>query len=154
MIIKKYKTQLKNQIPYLISEKRYVVEDDFKVTKPSDVFDFCKNVLKTEKMAEEYSHVICFNSKGCPIGFFELSHGTINSSFMNTREVFQKALLIGAASIVLTHNHPSGDSAFSHQDIEVTKRIVEAGVLMSVPVNDHIITGIGNYYSMREMGHI
>jgi len=83
-----------------------------------------------------------------------LSEGSINSSIIDTREIFKKALAHNAASVILVHNHPSGDPAPSREDVEVTKRVAEAGRLLQVPVNDHIIIGDGCYSSMRELGYI
>jgi DNA repair protein RadC len=83
-----------------------------------------------------------------------LSEGSINSSIIDTREIFKKALAHNAASIILLHNHPSGDPAPSREDIDVTRKVVEAGRLLQVPVNDHIIIGDGTYASLRELGYI
>ncbi len=83
-----------------------------------------------------------------------LSEGSINCSIIDTREIFKKALAHNAASIILVHNHPSGDPAPSREDIEVTKRVVEVGGLLLVPVHDHIIIGDGTYASLRELGYI
>ncbi len=83
-----------------------------------------------------------------------LSEGSINCSIIDTREIFKKALAHNAASIILVHNHPSGDPAPSMEDIEVTKRVVEVGGLLQVPVHDHIVIGDGTYASLRELGYI
>ena len=71
---------------------------------------------------------------------------------LNPREVFMRALLIGASSIVLCHNHPSGDPEPSRQDMEMTKRFKESGELLGLPVMDHIIIGGSDYYSFMENG--
>ena len=93
------------------------------------------------------------NTKNKVIGVFEISHGNVNSSIVGTREIFQKALLANAVSIILMHNHPSGDPSPSREDIEVTRRIVEAGKIIGIQVLDHIIIG-DRYSSLKEKGHM
>lgn len=81
---------------------------------------------------------------------FELSHGTVKMSVVSPREVFQKALLANAVAIVLLHNHPSGDPTPSKQDINVTKRLMEAGDIIGVNVLDHLVIGRPGYFSLKE----
>ena len=154
MLIKKYKTQIKNQKPYLVQEKKYEISEKEKIVSPEIFYKFCIDALKSNKQAEEYVYIICLNSKNIPIGLFEVSHGSLNASIMNPREIFQKALLIGAASIIITHNHPSGDPESSSDDIKSTKRIIEAGLIIGISVLDHIITGNNGFLSMKERGYI
>lgn len=87
-------------------------------------------------------------------GVFELSHGNVNSSIFGVREIFQKALLVNAVSIILLHNHPSGNPQPSIQDIESTKRAVEAGRIVGVEVLDHLIIGDTSYVSLKEKGYL
>ena len=81
---------------------------------------------------------------------FELSHGTVKMSVVSPREVFQKALLANAVAIVLLHNHPSGDPTPSKQDINVTKRLMEAGDIIGINVLDHLVIGRPGYFSLKE----
>lgn len=81
---------------------------------------------------------------------FEISHGTVKMSVVSPREVFQKALLANAVAIVLLHNHPSGDCTPSKQDINVTKRLMEAGDIIGVNVLDHLVIGRPGYFSLKE----
>lgn len=81
---------------------------------------------------------------------FEISHGTVKMSVVSPREVFQKALLANAVGIVLLHNHPSGDCTPSKQDINVTKRLMEAGDIIGVNVLDHLVIGRPGYFSLKE----
>ena len=76
--------------------------------------------------------------------------GSLNASIIHSREVFRFAIEQAAASIILVHNHPSGDPAPSPEDIHATKQLVEAGKLLDIPVTDHFIIGDGCYISMRE----
>jgi len=79
-----------------------------------------------------------------------LSVGSLNANIVHPREVFKVALEKSAASIILVHNHPSGDPTPSSDDLELTKRMIEAGKLMDIEVLDHIIIGNGEYVSLKE----
>jgi DNA repair protein RadC len=84
----------------------------------------------------------------------EVSVGTLNASLVHPREVFGPALREGAASLVLIHNHPSGDPTPSQEDIRLTRQLAEAGRLLDVPVHDHMVIGNGTtaYVSFAERG--
>ena len=81
-----------------------------------------------------------------------LSIGTINASPVSVREVFVEALRNDAVEIILVHNHPSGDSEPSAEDISITKRVAEAGRIIGIPLIDHIIIGDHEYCSLRSRG--
>ena len=122
------------------------------IKSPEDAANLGKQFMRIHEESEEYLYLICLNTKNKVIGVFELTHGTVNSSLFSVREVFQKALLANAVSIILMHNHPSGDPTPSRQDIEVTKRTTEAGNLIGVELLDHII--VGDWYcSLKEKGY-
>jgi DNA repair protein RadC len=84
---------------------------------------------------------------------FEISHGSVNSSVVGVREIFQKALLANAVNIIMVHNHPSGDCTPSREDVEITKRMVEAGKILGVGVLDHLVIG-ERYCSLKEKGYL
>ena len=115
-----------------------------------DIWDFCHDALQMDRQTEEYVYCFCYDTRSKLIGFFEISHGTISISLVSPREVFQKALLVGAASIVVVHNHPSQDVSPSHVDREMTARLARAGQLMDVHLTDHVIVAKGRYYSFHE----
>lgn len=92
--------------------------------------------------------VLLLNTKNKVIGIHDVSVGSLTASVVHPREVFKAACLANAASIILTHNHPSGDPAPSKEDISITSRLVQAGRLMDIPVLDHIIIGDGTGRSM------
>lgn len=155
MRVTKYKTRL-------TTDRKAVLEKDYSVNypeldnimnSPEKIVKLAKGFLRMHEETEEYMYMICLNTKLMMTGLFEISHGNVNSSVVGTREVFQKALLGNAVSIILMHNHPSGDCTPSIQDIEVTKRLVEAGKIIGVEVLDHIIIG-KQYCSLREKGHL
>ncbi len=86
------------------------------------------------------------------IAYDETSKGTLTSSLVHPREVFGPAIRFGAASVIVAHNHPSGDPKPSLADGEVTKRLLEAGKLLGIPLLDHVVLGAcGSYRSLREV---
>ncbi len=92
------------------------------------------------------------DTRNRPLGWHEASRGTLNASMVHPREVFRPAIHLGACSIVIAHNHPSGDPNPSAQDDSVTRRIIEAGKIIGIPCIDHVIIGEGErYYSYRMM---
>lgn len=129
----------------LVKEKaeNYVASN---LTSPEGVVSMMNAIFDANNLAEEYVWIIGVNTKGRPIGVFEVSHGTVNMSMLNPREVFIRLLLCGAASFMIVHNHPSGDPTPSSEDIKATKRLIQAGVLVGIELRDHIIIG-ERYYS-------
>lgn len=83
-----------------------------------------------------------------------VASGTLNSTIVHPRDVFREAVLGSAAAVVVFHNHPSGDPSPSPDDIELTRRLRAAGVLMGIDVVDHIVLGDVRYCSLKEMGHL
>lgn len=101
-------------------------------------------------------HFVCLflNTKNHIIGKETLSMGTLNASLVHPREVFRAAIRISSASIICMHNHPSGDPAPSAEDIQITKRLVEAGTLLGIEILDHLIIGDGTFVSLKEQGYL
>ena len=94
---------------------------------------------------------LLLNGKHRVAGFAETSRGTLTSSLVHPREVFGPAVRMGAAAVIVAHNHPSGDPAPSTEDIEVSRRLKEAGALLGIPLLDHVILGADDtYVSLRE----
>ena len=155
MRVVKYKTKLTEDRKAIL-EKDYSVNYpgmDNMMNSPEKVVELAKGFLRMHEETEEYMYMICLNTKLRMSGIFEISHGNVNSSIVGTREVFQKALLANAVSIIVMHNHPSGDCSPSHEDIAVTKKLKEAGNIVGVDVLDHIIIG-NQYCSLKEKGYI
>lgn len=94
--------------------------------------------------------VFAMDSRNNMIGLHVVSIGSVNSSIVHPREVFRFAVGIGATSIVLLHNHPSGDCRPSKEDERVTERLKDAGGIMGIQVLDHLIVGKDRYYSFEE----
>jgi len=89
------------------------------------------------------------NQKNGIIGINTVSVGNLSSSIVHPREVFKPAIVAGAASIIVAHNHPSGDPTPSSNDIYVTTRLKEAGDILGIAVLDHVIIGDGCYVSLK-----
>lgn len=103
-------------------------------------------------LEKEQLLMVLLDAKSRRIGEQIISIGTVNSSFMSPREIFIVAVKHSAVSIVLLHNHPSGDPAPSPADINSTKNVYEAGILLGIKLIDHIIIGDNKYTSMKRMG--
>lgn len=99
---------------------------------------------------QESMKLLLFNTKTCLIGECNISKGTVNSTIISPRELFVEALHKNAVSIIMLHNHPSGDPSPSADDVLITKRVKEAGMIIGVELLDHIIIGDNCYVSMRE----
>ena len=153
--ITKYKTRLtKNKRVELEKEvSKNCPGLEYAIKSPDDAATIGREFLRIHEESEEYMHMICLNTKNKVIGVFEISHGNVNSSIVGTREVFQKALLANAVSIILLHNHPSGDCTPSREDIDVTKRLVEAGKILGIEVLDHLVIA-DKYCSLKEKGYL
>lgn len=102
----------------------------------------------------EHFRVLLLNTKNQVVGVDEVSVGTLNYSAVHPREIFRGAIKRSAASVILVHNHPSGDPAPSREDIEVTQRLVEAGKIVGIQVLDHIVVGEKRYVSLKAEGLI
>jgi len=138
-------------------EKEYTINApsiDRNMCTSNKVYSFAIDFLKMDKESEEYVYMLCLNGRLDLISIFELSHGTVNCSVISSREVFQKALLANAVNIVLIHNHPSGDPSPSKNDINLTNKIKEAGLLMDIELIDHIIIGKNTFVSFKELAYI
>ncbi len=117
---------------------------------PEDVVRFAMPHFRYEQ--KEHFAVLLLNTKNHILAMQDISIGSLTASIVHPREVFQAAVRYAAASMILLHNHPSGDPSPSREDISVTQRLVKAGKIMDIPVLDHIILGDQNFVSMKEKG--
>ena len=99
--------------------------------------------------AAEVFGVLCLTARSRVIGWCEVSRGSVNRTSVAPRDVFRAAMLTSAASLILAHNHPSGESHPSDDDCRLTKHIVEGANLLGIPILDHIIIGDREYASVR-----
>ena len=118
--------------------------------RPASVADYYMERFRHENV--EYIMLLLLDSGLHLIEERILSKGTVNASLVSPREVFIHALQAQAAGIMLLHNHPGGDPAPSGNDIQITERIVQSGVLVDIPLYDHIIIGDNKYFSFKERG--
>ena len=102
--------------------------------------------------SKEVLKLLFLNTKTRLIGESDLSIGTVNRTIVSPREVFVEALKKNAVSVILLHNHPSGDPTPSKDDILITRRVLEAGRIIGVELLDHIIIGNNRFISLRDKG--
>ena len=136
----------------LVKEKVGRYELPRKTNSPEQAYNAIKTITNVQEEAQEVFGVLILNTKNKIVAVHEISRGTLNSSMVHPREVFKPAVLHNASAIICFHNHPSGDPEPSRDDIEVTKRLVEAGKIMGIEVFDHIIVGDDRYVSLKERG--
>ncbi len=122
------------------------------VRSPNDVFE----LLEPEFRHLQKEHFVCLflNTKNHLIFKEVISIGSLNSAIVHPREVFRAAIKRSSASLICTHNHPSGDPEPSIEDVNLTKRLIAAGEIIGIEVLDHVIIGGNRYYSLKEHGLI
>lgn len=150
-----YKTMRNKEtdLSVLVTEKEFEYGEDIRLLcTPHSIVRFMEDILRISDETEEHLYMMCFNSAMKPIGFFHISSGTVNSTLASPREIFMKALLNTAVSIVLLHNHPSGSNINpSQDDIRCSKRLCAAGSLIGIHLTDFIIVGDNySYTSFKE----
>ncbi len=128
------------------------VSQKLRIQEPETVFKKYEPILSHLK--KEVFMILLLNSANYLLRDVKISEGSLNTSIVHPREVFQPAILESAASIILIHNHPSGEIIPSREDKNITYRLVEVGKLLDIPVLDHIIIGERKYYSFKEEGLI
>lgn len=135
----------------LVKEKgvNYSIEE---LGCPESVALLAYGPLGLGSKTEEHIYMLAINSAGKVTGVFLLSKGIVDAAIVSPREIFIRALLVGATQIILVHNHPSGRVIPSKQDRTMTRRIKRAGELLNVALADHVIVGGGSgaYLSFRE----
>lgn len=137
----------------IIKEKEidYTTGLNKRVTQPSVIFNIAINGLEIHEQAEESFYIFTLDTKNQINGIFEVSRGSLNASIVHPREVFKRAIMQNANSIILMHNHPSGDPAPSQEDINTTNRLIDAGNILGIKVLDHIVIGDEeNYISLKQ----
>ncbi len=120
------------------------------VRSPRDAADLVLPRLRFEK--KELFVALLLSTKNHVLAMPTLAVGTLSASVVDPRELFRAAINHNAASVVLVHNHPSGDPAPSDEDIALTRKMIEAGRLLDISVLDHLIIGDGKYVSLKEKG--
>jgi DNA repair protein RadC len=136
--------ELSRRLAQYMPAERTVIRD------PKDAANLVMEEMRS--LDREHFNSILLNTKNHVIGIDKVSIGTLNSSQVHPRELFRNAIKKSAATIILVHNHPSGNPEPSRDDIEMTNRIKDAGSVIGIEILDHIIIGDGIYTSFRERG--
>ena len=148
MIIRKYETYQNDGVLELVkeSEKRY----EGTTNNPEEIKDMLNGAFRHGYRSEEIMHLVCFNTKMCCVGVFEIGHGTTTASLCNPKDIFKKALMVNAEAIVIVHNHPSGSTEPSKDDVKLTKKVKLAGEFIGIELLDHIIVANDDYFSFMQ----
>lgn len=120
------------------------------ITSPDEIIGLIRS--KISDFSKEQFLVISLDTRNRPLGIDNISVGTLTASLVHPRETFECAIRKHAASIIVSHNHPSGDDEPSEEDIKITQRLKEAGKVMGIELLDHIVITKSGYCSMKEKG--
>lgn len=123
-----------------------------KIETSRDVYEIMK--YKLENAKKEYFYAILLDTKNVIISKECVSIGDLSSTLVNPREVFKAAIKKSAKSMILVHNHPSGNPNPSNEDLSITKRLADCGDLLDIEVLDHIVIGKQSYYSFKKEGNL
>lgn len=125
---------------------------NYKISAPIDIANLLMNEMSD--LNQEVLKLIMLNTKNKIIGIKDIFKGSLNSSIVHPREIFNEAVKRNSASIIICHNHPSGDPSPSKEDINITIRLKECGSIMGIDLLDHIIVGNTKFISLKEKGII
>ena len=117
------------------------------INNPQGVYDLLWTTMRDER--QEIFVALALDTKNQLIRRQALTRGTVNASLVDAREVFHLAVSLKASSLIVAHNHPSGDPSPSKADLDVTRRLVQAGQILDIPLNDHVVIGHNRYTSLR-----
>jgi len=136
----------------------YVVREATSTTRrprassPEDVASLARQMIPNDD--REHFGVLLLDSQNGVNAYHEVSVGSLNASIVHPREVFRAAILAGAAHLILIHNHPSGDTTPSKEDVHLTRQLVEGAKLLGLKIHDHVIlrNGSGDFLSLNARG--
>jgi DNA repair protein RadC len=126
--------------------------ENIRISEPYQIARILIDEMKF--LTKEHFNIVLLDTKNQIISIENISIGSLNSSIVHPREVFKVAIKKSSNSIILVHNHPSGDVTPSDEDIKITKRLIGSGEIIGIKVIDHIIIGNENYLSMKEKNYI
>lgn len=135
----------------LVKENSFLYPDR-NVRSPEDAYKLLKQFLV--EVDREYFIVVCLDTKNQPTAINVCHIGSLNASIVHPREVLKPAILSNSASVIVAHNHPSNDPTPSREDIEVTKRLAEAGKIIGIDVLDHLVVCSDKFISLKEKGYL
>lgn len=150
MRINFYDARITDDARTILVKEKGVNYESLSMNCPEEISRMLQELLHMDKLAEEHCYMIALNSSCRILGMFLISKGTVSESLVSPREVFMRAVLIGAVQIILCHNHPSGNAVPSEDDLKLTERIKESGRLLNIRLADHIIIGKDRYLSFKE----
>jgi len=125
-------------------------EERFVVRSPSDVAQLL--MAEMSHLEQENFRVLYLDTRNRLLGSDTMYVGSLNASHIRVGEVFREAIKRNCAAVIVAHNHPSGDPSPSHEDVEVTRRLITAGDLLNIEVLDHLVIGQQRFVSLRERG--
>jgi len=130
--------------------KRALEVNDTNLPVINNAKDAVAQLSDMRDLKKEHLVALYLNAKNQLVHKETISMGTLNANLVHPREVFEPALKYSAAQIIAAHNHPSGDPKPSEDDLEVTKRLTEAGKMMGIELMDHVIVSKNSYFSFKE----
>lgn len=133
------------QLPLTVKERKGEA-----CRSPAQVATVCADM---RELAQEAMHVLTLNAKNKIINRHLVTLGLADSSLLHAREIFRGAIIENAVALIMVHNHPSGDTAPSAEDIQITRKMIEAGRIIGIQILDHVIIG-DQPYSMKEHGMV
>ncbi len=134
-----------------LSSRFNIVKAKDKVNSPSKVYELFVDRVRNLKVENFFS--VLLNTKNEVIGIKTISVGTVNKVIVHPRDIFNDAIKNMASSLIVVHNHPSGDSTPSKEDIDITRRLIYVGEIVGIKLIDHIVIGYNNYTSLKEEGY-
>lgn len=129
--------------------RRFKEESFLSLNSPEVVFNLFGHLSKSKR---ETFVALYLDSQNKELGRETISLGSVNEALVHPREVFEPAVRLSAVSVIVVHNHPSGDPTPSQEDVNITRRLAKAGEMLGIELLDHIIVGRGKYVSFREEG--
>ena len=139
--------------PVMVKERE--VHYGSAVACPQDAVEVFQDVFRAGNQAEEHVYLLSLDTRKHILALFDVSHGQVHQCAVNAREIFIRALVSGASSIILVHNHPSGSISASDEDKAFTQRMKDAGDLLGIQLDDSIIiSSSGTYFSFMEAGQL
>jgi len=122
------------------------------INSPADVAELVMEEMRV--LDREHFRIMHLSTRNNVLGISPVSVGSLNSSIVHPRECFKEAIRHNANTIILLHNHPSGNPTPSREDVDITKRLVEGGRILGIEILDHVIIGDKSYISLKEQGII
>ncbi len=132
--------------------QQYKPDERYVIRSPEDGADYVMEEMRS--LNQEHLVALFLNTKNQVIHRQTIFIGSLNASIVHPREIFREAVKRSAASVVCAHNHPSGDPSPSQEDIQVTRRLVEAGKIIGIELLDHLVIGNNRFISLKEKGYL